>query len=288
MQSQFGHDERIPVGPDRIEQVGAAQAVGGPNGVRPDDRVRVAQGAGQGFDHGRISTVGRIAEHDQGVAAHITELAARYVPPADQVLQRGIVGLEQSQSGHGRLGAGFSLRRGSASLGPQVGRAAVLAGIATVQTVAEGDPVVARKGSGGLHQPRQATSGIELTGADERARGAVIDAAVARPASVLDRQRGPSGCDGGVGHHRADHEPGSRPRQQHIAVLPIPAEAGPHGRRPVHQSVVVYQYPGLPTRRDQPVRHGAQGAAQGPVVIHPRVAGHPPGPGSTGVGSSRA
>ena len=64
------------------------------------------------------------------------------------------------------------------------------------------------------------------------------------------------------------------PGRQHHGVLAEPADAGPVGRGPVDQRVVVEHHPGLPAVGPQPVGHDVERSPQRAVVVARGVAGH--------------
>ena len=160
-----------------------------------------------------------------------------------------------------------------------VERAHHLAGVATVQALAQGGPFLRIQHARFLAQEADAAPGIQLPRPEERPGGTRAQAAVAAGAGV---GQGLVGRQGHVGDQLAQEDPRSPAGHDQAGVLPDPADARPLRPGPVDQRPGVHLHgptaagdPGLePAAQSlQPPAHhvlvGAGAAGRGHVAAQP-------------------
>ena len=251
---------RPPVGRGRASR--ARSRSGGPGGPPPTRRgparwdrrqpralTRAAMTAG-------VGRVAGVTQHDQGVAPHVARFSARDVPPAHQLHQaarrrrpagRGrppTAGRPARRRGGGCVPSGQAVDRDTPS-GSRRTRRGGRRGPPGTRAGTRRAPAPARPGSGGRRAAR-------------RRRGRRSG----RPTGSASQGPHPSGTAGGAGvpatsgasvttEPSTNQDPGAG--EEHVGVLPVPADPRPDRGRPVDQGVVVDQRPG-------PASPGASGA----------------------------
>ncbi len=262
-------DPRLPVR-GRTRSI-ATQPPGGPHGVRPQERVGVAEVLDQHAGHSVVAAVADVAEHHERVAADVANLPTGDVPASDPPEHDLVVRIEQGEQGRpGPFGPGERADRGT-----PVGRAHLLALVAAVDPITERHPMLGGEDPVGLEEPREAPPGVHHPRGRDGPGRAPVEAARATAAPVLHRMGG--GSQRGVGHHRAEDVPAAQPGQEQVGVLPPPPDAGPVGRSPVDQGVVVGQHPSPPPGVLQQHGDRPQPGAEILVVVRPCVSGDPTG-----------
>ena len=254
------------------QEVGPPESPGGPDRVAPHQWVGVGQGPAQGRRHGGIPGIGDVAQHHQGVAAQVPRLAMRYVPapvPGHELVVAGRQHLEQVDD---RLRAGRGLSGWIDPVGALVGRANLLAVVASVEPIAERGAVVTGERPIDLQQPSQAPPGVDHPGGDDGTGGTSVDAtgaataAIGEPPSARSQRR--------IGDNRAQHEPAAPTRQEEIGVLAVPADACSVCGLPIDEGVVVGHDAAAPARGLELAGDDGQRRPQWRVVVLPGVAGN--------------
>ena len=175
------------------------------------------------------------------------------------------------RAGSTRSAHGSSSPAGGRHRCPPVGRAHLLALVAPVDPIAERDPMLDRERPLGLEQPGEAAPRIDHTGRGDRAGRTPVEAAVARPAAVLDRARG--GRHRRIGDDAPEHVPAPEAGEEQVGVLAPPPDAGAVRRGAIDHGVVVGEHPSAPAVRLEHRRHRLQSGLEVGVVVLPRVPG---------------
>ena len=214
------------------------------------------------------SAVADVAEHDQRVAPHVPDVAPRDVPA---VRRARAPRRRPGRAGSTRSAQGSSSPDGGPHRCPPVRRAHLLALVAPVDAIAERDAVLDRERPLRLEQPGEAAPRVDHARRGDRAGGTPVEAAVARPAAVLDRARG--GRHRRIGDDAPEHVPAPEAGEEQVGVLAPPPDAGAVRRGAIDHGVVVGEDPGPPAVRLEHGRHRLQPGLEVGVVVLPRVPG---------------
>ena len=153
-------------------------------------------------------------------------------------------------------------RRAAAASAQPVDGAHLLAVVAAVDAVAEGDPELGGEHPRGLHQPGQAAAGVDQPRAHEGAGRDRRRGSVARPAPV-GRARGSRGGEGASVTTEPSTNQEPAPATRTLAFFPYQPSPARYGRGPIDQGVVVHQHPGLPAVGPQPLGHRSSAERSG-------------------------
>ena len=178
-------------------------------------------------------------------------------------------------TGSSPFGAAPPARTGRAAEADPVGGARLLAVVAPVQSVAEGDPEI------GVEHPRRLGPARPGTGGRPAPRGRRGRRWGTRPGTggTGRTRRGPARAGQTRRGASVMTEPSTTmlpaPRTRMLGALAPPADPGPVGRGPVHQAVLVAGDHRPMAVGAQELRHLFQPGPQGPVVVGPVIGRHP-------------